>query len=447
MTIIIERHKPFENYLPTDSISKIIGGKTGIINSLNEVGIERDDSEVYLYSTGELHFEKMPGMIKINPKGGGAGFSIQSAMMSTICEAIERYSTCYFEEEMIIRASYNELIKENINVINPNIHHPFSESQYNTPGFLYDKFDPQKPLSWIEGISLRDGQPIHFPASLIVGPHIRKNELRYGYATTSGCAVATTLEEAIEKGICELIERDAVMTSWYARLSLPKLEIKSCEWLDKLYNQRISKKNKDFYIIYATLDIDVPVFFCITVDNTDRNIKMLMSAAASLDPKTAIIKSIVGNAQCVSYQKCKTISTPYSNINSEKIFDFGTNTVFYGRPENFKHVSFLTSSKNTVEFDGIIDKSTKSPRKNLNKLINILSKKDLTPIAFDFTTEDVREMGLHAVRVVIPEIVPLGLPSIPFLGSKRLYQVPQELNYVSEILQEDELNRMPHPFP
>ena len=48
-----------------------------------------------------------------------------------------------------------------------------------------------------------------------------------GYATSSGAACGETSAVTTERGLCELLERDAFMIVWTARLSMPLLDWKA----------------------------------------------------------------------------------------------------------------------------------------------------------------------------------------------------------------------------
>jgi YcaO cyclodehydratase, ATP-ad Mg2+-binding len=66
----------------------------------------------------------------------------------------------------------------------------------------------------------------------------------------------------------------------------------------------------------------------------------------------------------------------------------------------------------------------------------------------DLTTPDIASLGLRVVKVLIPELQPLhGVRRYPFLGGKRLYEVPVAMGYRSTAPTEAELNPYPHPFP
>jgi ribosomal protein S12 methylthiotransferase accessory factor len=94
------------------------------------------------------------------------------------------------------------------------------------------------------------------------------------------------------------------------------------------------------------------------------------------------------------------------------------------------------------------NESTGDPESDLRKVLSILDKRGFDVLVVDLTTPDVRELGLHVVRVLIPGLQPLhGDHCYPFLGGKRLYEVPCRLGLRNNPLREDKVFKLPHPFP
>jgi ribosomal protein S12 methylthiotransferase accessory factor len=68
--------------------------------------------------------------------------------------------------------------------------------------------------------------------------------------------------------------------------------------------------------------------------------------------------------------------------------------------------------------------------------------------AADVTAPDIREAGLHVVRVVCPELCPLDvIHRARFLGGTRLYRAAHAAGLLPHELAPGDLNPDPHPFP
>jgi ribosomal protein S12 methylthiotransferase accessory factor len=65
----------------------------------------------------------------------------------------------------------------------------------------------------------------------------------------------------------------------------------------------------------------------------------------------------------------------------------------------------------------------------------------------DITSSDVRTLGLHVLRAIIPGFQPLYMGhSVRSLGSRRLGNVPSKLGFSQRAAHRDE-GQAPHPYP
>jgi len=69
------------------------------------------------------------------------------------------------------------------------------------------------------------------------------------------------------------------------------------------------------------------------------------------------------------------------------------------------------------------------------------------PSGEPWQVRDEAELGLHVVKVFVPGAVPLHPDHrYPWLGHRRLYDVPVSLGWRGDRAAPEELNPMPHPF-
>src|SRR5207302_2879431 len=117
---------------------------------------------------------------------------------------------------------------------------------------------------WVWGYSFERQRPILVPEqSAYYGLH-RFSEAGAGssfvYEISNGCALGNCLEEAIFYGILEVAERDAFLMTWYAQLSLPRLDPRSAT--DPLVGLLIEnleyKTGYSIHVYNSTLDHGVP---------------------------------------------------------------------------------------------------------------------------------------------------------------------------------------------
>jgi len=175
-----------------------------------------------------------------------------------------------------------------------------------------------------------------------------------------------------------------------------------------------------------------------------------VGSASHLDARQALLKSLIEASQGRAYLRYEHVRDPnwhckddFSNISS---FDDHAR-VYTNRPELLSHLDFCTTIENN---SGVMrpNESTSDPESDLRKVLSILDKRGFDVLVVDLTTPDVRELGLHVVRVLIPGLQPLhGDHCYPFLGGKRLYEVPCRLGLRNNPLREDKVFKLPHPFP
>lgn len=80
--------------------------------------------------------------------------------------------------------------------------------KFHPHGPIYDRSD-SSAIEYVEGTSLIDGRKLAIPKSLATFPYIPDSDYRKPtYGHTTGLASHYTLEEAVFRGACEILERD-----------------------------------------------------------------------------------------------------------------------------------------------------------------------------------------------------------------------------------------------
>ena len=94
-------------------------------------------------------------------------------------------------------------------------------------------FSPHDPHEWVASESLRDGRAVLVPRDLaFFGQPLSTS--RWAMVCSSGVATGSTRQEAIVFGLMELIERDAFVNSWYARVPGRRIDAESVPGLRPL---------------------------------------------------------------------------------------------------------------------------------------------------------------------------------------------------------------------
>ena len=150
----------------------------------------------------------------------GAGISSVEAITKALGEALELYAAGECAEHDLRYSAASSLDGE---FLDPRALSLYSQAQYKTPSFPYEPFHLRKRLAWTRGRWLDTGADVWLPAFLTYFGAMPTLDQSYAEVTTSGLAAGTSLADASMRAICELIERDAFMITWLARLPAQRL--------------------------------------------------------------------------------------------------------------------------------------------------------------------------------------------------------------------------------
>lgn len=100
----------------------------------------------------------------------------------------------------------------------------FRDVEYGQSGFRYLPFAEADPIDWSIAHDLSGARRIWVPTSLV--GRVPRRAKALVDATSNGYACHHDRETAITSALLELVERDAVLLHWYARLgALPRIEV------------------------------------------------------------------------------------------------------------------------------------------------------------------------------------------------------------------------------
>lgn len=435
----------FEDSRLPDQIVKLIGWRTGVVKRIFQCGVELGDPRLFQIILMHAGIERLVGLSsRVNLRAAGAGFSFIDAFYRAIGEVVERYALHFYDDDTIVYDSYRNLVKQGRQVVSPEIFRLFSDAQLVPGKAIFYRFHEDMPLGWTEGVSFITGEPILVPAQMIYFSYkLRPGEKRITYASSSGCACASSLEEALLRGIYECVERDAVMITWYARISPPALNVDASALLRNLYETRYSEQGQTFNLRYISLDIDLPVVMGIADLTLAGRRRRFVGAACRLSAEDAAFKALLEMGQGVPFIKYNLLRVPFPSYDQLEYRDFDDNVRYYVDPAHVDKLDFLLASDEVVSLDQLPNRHTGDVKTDLRTAVGVLEKHDLEAIAFDHTTEDMRDLGFHVGRMLVPELMPLGTPADPFLGNPRLYEVPVRLHKMAEVKVNPDL----HPFP
>lgn len=264
---------------------------------------------------------------------------------------------------------------------------------------------------------------------------IQINPTQLHDSDSQGAAAAFSKEEALYKGICELIERDAFAIYYYNKLT--PFQIGGT--FNKKIKSLLSLLNRYYFkvtLLELSLDIPIPICLCIVEDTTGMKPFFTLGLKCSLSWSEAIegaileaIQSLNSFRSIAQHESTKEISTHPTIIRLRYWFD--------KRPEDTLPFFFSGEMKKVVHKPVSIHK--------LDSLLQLLSLARIPSIQWRLVHQF---EYIHVIKVFIPELVSLPLSSRPtHLNNKRIYTVPVSLRMLKKPKTEHELNKIPHPFP
>ncbi len=194
-----------------EALAGYVDPLTGVIPG---VAYEQDTGldELCVVSAAPPHVFDDVGSPRQLPLGWGKGFGLGPALLSATGEALERYAPSL--PDVASRVVWRRLDELDGEVLDPRALALYSDEQYDRPGFDWVRFDPGLRHPWVRGAWLHDDTPVWVPAvcaflSLEVG---REHLICQG--TSNGLAASHDARDAGLRATLELIERDALLTTW-----------------------------------------------------------------------------------------------------------------------------------------------------------------------------------------------------------------------------------------
>ena len=357
----------------------------------------------------------------------GLGYDFTSRNLSNlraIGECLERYCSVIYDKEEIYEGNSSELPFESIDITEIT---RYPDRLY-TEDFPFKKIYKDITLKWVLGSNLYSKQLCFIPVDLIYLNAIQLIDKPIREITSTGLACQTTQLKAYESGLLECIERDAIVKMWVEDSCFHEIDLDTLESMDmKLIRKEIDKTGLELRVIDISTDLRVPTYFSIITSSKVPYCSV--GAKTAFDKTDALLGSI--REACAVYNlnnlkdysqigatKPSQIHTDYVNMHDHSDVFAKFNLNYLLEKKIGIKVNFHDSHFNITTFD---------------QLLLELNQKNIDVYGVDLTTPDVKEMGYHVVRVVVPKLCFLEA-SFPMTETSRL-----------EDIEVEEIH--PHPFP
>jgi len=377
---------------------------------------------------------------------GGTSFRVEDSVARALFETIERYCGAFVDRERMICSkpvSEEFLYGDSLPL--------YADFQYEQEGWPFRQLTGNSRIWWVEGQSLFTGRRVFVPAVLVYVPyHSTSQEEAIGPSVSTGMAASWSWESACLAGLLEVCERDAFAIMWMNSLSMPRIKPHPSSKLAQEL-KTILPFGSSVEFVNITNDLGVPTV--VAVFHYSYLGKPLVTVGAASKPslyqacEKAFAEAANGYARVVS-QLNDPKRTWYPAPDFSNVTDWEWHSLLYGiRPELQGALSFMTASAEQQFVNPESDAPTLDDRDALQALLARLKGKFNDIVAVELTTRDFAELGVSAVRIMVPEAIPLHPDHrYPRLGHRRLYQVPHLLGFSEGNTTPETLNKDPHPF-
>ncbi|MFI9203505.1 YcaO-like family protein [Streptomyces sp. NPDC053048] len=378
-----------------------------------------------------------------NSDGAGTGLTPERAKLLSIAEALERYSTCAWNDDKMVVAAENDLDEE---YISPSRWPKCSPTELARDDANLTEYDPSVPIRWVRAWSLTRQVPVLVPAiSVYLHMPYESASERFTRGISTGAAVHSDVRAAVLNGLLEVVERDAIALVWLQRLRLPELVVDP---------ERLGAVTRELHrvgtstdlrvrLFDATTDFGIPVIYAVQLADADPTLAQVVAATCDIEPERALGKI-------------------YRELSSLRVALRGYVAAYAGREPDPGKVSVVGGAVHNAApaRRGLFDFLLEGERPThgidgmpglpdgadpLDTAVSRLAERGAEVLVADITTDEARQVGMRAVKVLVPEALPVSfVHGERYLGTPRLYEAPRAMGHPSH--PEDAINPEHQPF-
>lgn len=430
-----------------ERLTELVSPKVGLIRELTPQGRGADEPmPPYLYTATLSNFD-FRVVSKAERIAAGKGMTREEAIASAIGEATERYCAYHWNPQRTWVAKWSDLKTRRIS---PRSCVLYSERQYATADWPYARWTPDQEVAWIDGVDLLDGTAVAVAASMVylIFPPPRLEDY-FAPSTSNGLAAGPTLPGAILGGLCEVMERDAMLIAWLNRLPAIELELDDASTLSGRIYRHYAHFGVNVRAFLMPSDLPAATIMAISFEDDPSRPANVVGLGCHPDPRVALRKALFELCQARPAEASRFLSKPPGGRLSryEDVHTLDDHSSFMSQMERRDEFAFLWQSGERKSIEQLPNPSAGDVEKDLQHCARELAAKGHRAAAVELTTPDLVDYGIHVVRVIVP-----GLQPVHFghgeerLGGERLFTLPMQMGFAESVRDEGDLNRCPHPL-
>ncbi|KAB7741885.1 TOMM precursor leader peptide-binding protein [Nostocoides sp. F2B08] len=441
---LVDRTQPRSDLLAL--VERLVDPQTGIVVDLSAVPREPTESPLpHIWRARVANHRFLPDYEAERATSSGKGMTIADAHVACLGEAVERYSGACWSADDFAVARRSDLDGPSLD---PRALVLYAEEQY--ADHPYAPYRDGTELTWFRCRSLVGGELVWVAASAVVMDFPVPTPEEFLFPITSnGLAAGATLQDAVLGALCEVLERDAMLISWYNRLSgtlhdamtHPDDDVRT---LARLWQRR----GLVLDLIRLPTDHPVSVFMGVLRPHDPTQVPAaVVGLGADIDPLTAARKAAleVGQVRPTFARHSRTSGAERARTLLEEpsaLDSLEDHALLYSLPEMAESFGFLRGE--VAEWP---PSAPASPAEALSRIVESLATDGHDVLYANLTPPDMAGLGLHTARVIVPEFQPISFGrGERRLGGSRLFDLPVHLGLRTRPATIAELNPLPHPI-
>lgn len=283
-----------------EKYAKFANDSNDIILNYKRLPWYNDEPKIFSYSISYKSKYGTDGNI-----ASGFSFDKEMALIRVLGETAERYCLDNYSSRNVPVSSTKDIKFPHLD---PFSIAAFSKNQLKKNSFKKFRVDRQTQFRWVKGISLSEDKTIYVPSQLITIDNKKEDEKLILNPISTGAAAGLSLNNALYRGICEIIERDGFMISYLNKLPVVKIDLLSIK------NKRMRKileifhrYNLELVVLDITTDLGIPTFAALTLDKTGLGPAVSVGIKAGLEFIPCIIGAIEESLMTRSWLRDKFV--------------------------------------------------------------------------------------------------------------------------------------------
>lgn len=428
---------------------RFVDKETGIVQSLVSQTLGGNPLAVARLSPAQTAHESHHGF--------GRSDTFAAARATAVAEALERIAGIHPRgRRTVVRAAYADIADM---ALDPRTLGLYPQEWYGRPDFWFTGFHPERKTAWVWGHSFANDAPVLVPESYAYFGPRPTDDPGFAYECSNGGAIGGCATEAIFYGLLEVAERDAALTTWYARLPLPRVDLGSAadRRIPMIAQRALDRYGYRVSAFLSAMEQAVPVFWVMAVEATgDRGRpKALCGSAAHPIPEQALLHALedLGPMLDGHVERYDPRQSARLLADSGQVELLEHHPLLYGHHEAFERLGFLSTEGPALTLDEVSSRLNWPAHDDLTADLGHLVERYLATgldvIAVNTTSPEAVAGGFACAKVIVPGTVPMtfGHRYRRLHGLPRLLSRPRLLGYRPDDLSPADLNPYPHPFP